>query len=56
MTSRCVAKMLGVAAAVVARLHRAVLRRLERQDGVADAELVELGDELPARFERRRAR
>ena len=49
------AKMRGVEAAVVARLHRAVLCRFDRQDAVADAELFELGDELSARFDRRRA-
>ena len=49
------AEMRGVEAGVVARLHRAVLGRFDRQDGVADAELFELGGELSARFDRRRA-
>jgi hypothetical protein len=37
------------------RFDRAVVRLVDRQDVVADAELVELGDDVAARVERQRA-
>jgi hypothetical protein len=48
------AKMFCIEAGVLPRLHRAVLRRLQRKDAVADIEAIELSDEFPARLQRRR--
>ena len=49
------AKMRRVAPCVLARLHRAVLGRLDRQDAGGDVQPVELRDQLLARLERGRA-
>jgi hypothetical protein len=48
------AKMSRIEARVLPRLHRAVLRRLERKDTVLDIEAIELSDHLLARLQRRR--
>ena len=48
------AKKRRVAARVLARLHRAVLRRIDRQDAVGDIEPVELSEQLLARLKGRR--
>ena len=49
------AKMLGIEARILARLDRAILRRLEWQDAGDDVEALELSDEFLAGLQRRGA-
>ena len=49
------AKMPCIKAPVLPRLHGPVLRRIQRQDAVADVEAIEVSDEFLARFERGRS-
>jgi DNA-binding MarR family transcriptional regulator len=48
-------EQLHILAHVFGRFDRAIVRLTDRQDVVADAELVELGDDVAARVERQRA-
>ena len=49
-----VAKMPCIAARVLARLHCAVLRRIQRENAVANLEAIEVSDEFRAGLQRRR--
>ena len=50
-----VAKMRGVETRVLSRLHGSVLRRLDREDAIADTQPIELRDQLLAGLESRSA-